>query len=550
MDQPEEKAINLSQLLVNAAKPLKENEDVGSSVLPIFLGGSEEIHKKITETAIAYLSYNRAKEAKRDKEAQMFLNKFTELQELYFPDLSLDDVGNYASVYFHFSRRYLDRAVIRGGDLIKHEDFINRGMRVKDGEPPVFIPLINPITPKVRPTQTQSERMRRRYFASTPNNPDSFTVVLYNSFIVTKIRRPLRSELIKLINEIELDLRYFGERWVVNSINLERAGIARKIVNFFLGLVQGHSVEGLLSPDELKNYMLANDVNTIALALLQAGSTKGVHYNMTCLANACNHSELVHIDPYDMYLVNDIDMEDDQRDFINAIINTGKQTSVEDILKYQNRYRYAGKPVVTAAKIYENPLEKDTSKANGQFTIKVPTMAEYFTSFDLVAEQYDPTIKKYVLDYPDIKEYRKKRSEFMGSIRMGEYIHWIGNYISYGNPDQEVEDIVEDRSESQREFEKGIMQIFGEDEILYWNVLGRITEATPYMTHTFIGIRNSECPKCHGRPEQPDNQDKNSDFTINTGFTPIDIVTNFFDHTRTLIEEMGEEQRVQEEVIS
>ena len=548
-DQKVDESKNYSAIIVDAVKAIKEDEEIGSGVLPIFLGGNEEVHKRITEAAIAYLSYNSANEKGKTKEAQIFHNKFVDIQEKHFPDLSLEDVGNYVSIYFHFARRYLDRAVRRAEEITNHELFTNRVERIKSGESSM-IPLINPIKPTVRKTQSQSERMRRRYFAATPNNPDAFTVILYNSFIVTKIRRPLRAELIKLINEIELELRFFGERWVVNSINLERAGISRKIADFFLSLVQTHSVEGLLSNDELKNYILANDINTMALALLQAGSPKGVHYNLNCLANKCNHSELIHIDPYDLMLVNDHDMDDDQLDFIYKLINGGKQVPAEELVKYQNRYKYNGKAIDTAIKFYENPLESDTTKAIGQFTLGVPTLAEYFTSFDLVAETYDPTIKRYRIDFPDTQEYRKKRAEFMGSIRMGEYVHWFTNFITYGDPDKEEADEVEDREESQREFEKGLLEIFSEDDVLYWNALAKITEVIPYLTHTFIGIRNSECPKCHGKPSDEENKEKNPNFTVNTGFTPIDIVTNFFDHTRALIEEMGEGYRVQEEAIS
>lgn len=539
-----------SERLVNVVRLLQDNEETGRQILPVFIGGDEEIHKNIMQASIAYLSYKGAEEKNLKKEAEIFYNKFIEIKDKFFSDLTIEEMGNYATVYMQFVKRYLDTPISKMDDIVDNSEFYNRYKLTIGDQPPKLTPYINPLKPNVRKSNSQSDRMRRRYFAATGNTPDTITVLLYNSYILTKIRRPTRIELIKLINDIELKLRYFGERWSVNSLNLERAGIAREIVDFFLDRVVHHSVDGILSNDELKNYILANDINTITLAILQASSPKGVYYNINCLANKCGHSELVHVDPYDMYLVNEEDMEEDQRDFIYTLLNKGGKYDPSDILKYQNRYSYKGKKVDNAVKIYEDILTKtDDTPAVGQFTIKVPNLTQYFTSFDLVAEEYDPTIKKYALDYPNIQEFRKKRSEFMGAIRMGEYLHWIDNYITFGNPNIENdEDIVEDRSESQREFEKGLLTIFSEDDVLYWEVLKKILECVPYMSHTFIGIPNSSCPSCHGKPE--DNPDKNQEFTIQTGFTPIDMVTNFFDHTHILIDEIGRLHEIQEDLIS
>lgn len=539
--------------LVSAIKSVTEGTEP-TATLPLFLGGDDEIHKAIMETAVAYVSFGRAKEKGLSKEAEIFKNKFNELREKHFPELSAEDAGAYCTVYFQFSRRYLNRSVNNIDELIENDDFINRVItRIADrGDDP--IPLVFPIIGTVKPTLDKRDRMRRRHFGGPTQVADTFTVYLYNSFIAVKVKRPSRLEYVNLINDIELKLRYFGERWVVNSINLERAGIAKLITEFFLDHVIQHSVEGILSNQELANYILANDIDTIALQLLQAASPKGTYYNMTCLANQCNHSELVLVQPYDLMLLNDADMDQDQRDLWIRIRDRLEQVSVEDILKCQNRYKYKGKEVNLAVKLFSELGDSEGKAPYGQFTLGVPSLSEYFTTFALMAEKYDPTFKKYAIDYPSVEAYRKKRSEFVGATRMGEYVHWIKEQVTFGKGEQPNE--VETRGDDQRGFEDGLLDIFSDDDEAYWRTFSGIMENIPYASHVFIGFRNSDCPKCGTRAGTPviengvEKPKTVSDFTAATGFTPIDIVTSFFDHTRMLIEEMGSQQRLQEEIIS
>ena len=547
---------NKSELLVAAIASITD-EDQPHAIIPIFLGGSDDVHNAIMETAIAYVSFGSAREKGRDKEAALYKAKFDELREEHFPELNMEDAGAYCTIYFQFNRRYLDRGINKLLDIKEHEGFINRILVDVENYAPTLKPFISPIVGSVNKTMEKRDRMRRRHFGGPTQVADIFNVYLYNSFISVKIKRPSRLEYVNLINDIEMKLRYFGERWVINSINLERAGIAKIITEFFLDHVTYHSVEGLLSPQELSSYILANDINTMALALLQAGSPKGVFYNMTCLANKCKHSELVTVQPYDLFKLNEADMDDEQRDLWMRIRDKLEKISPEEIVKHQNRYGFKGKPVETAVKLFSGISEDESKSPYGQFTLAVPTLSEYFATFTHMAEKYDPAFKKYAIDYPAIDTYRKKRAEFAGAIRMGEYLHWIKNQITYptGN-DETVPSDVEDRGDDQRGFEDGLLDIFSDDDEAYYRTFGAIMEQIPYMTHSFIGFMNSDCPACKARAGAPEIKDGVEQpltvhsITVQSGFTPIDVVTNFFDLTRMLIEEMGSAQLVQEEVTS
>lgn len=64
---------------------------------------------------------------------------------------------------------------------------------------------------------------------------------------------------------------------------------------------------------ELKRYILANDLEHIAMTLLTISAPKGVAYRTYCLADKCSHSEVMIIDPAGMVLT----LEESMSEIIN-----------------------------------------------------------------------------------------------------------------------------------------------------------------------------------------------------------------------------------------
>lgn len=525
------------------------NHDSDVISLPLFVNCSQQTHQDITSIGIAYLSMNSAIRDNNKAEYEIFKNKYDELKETFYPELSDEELGIYLTIYMQFSRRYYDRKFNR--DSVPFAPNLNNKFKSHVDE--AWHSFCDPLKSSIKSNMSLKDRVRRIYMVGQNQDPDSFLVWLPNSYILTRIKRPTRMELLTLINNIELKLRDYGERYAVNSLNLERAGIAREIVDFFISLITFHSVSGLLANAELKNYILANDVEVMAISLLQASSPNGVYFNTNCLASNCKHSSLDLIDPFELYKLNTEDMEEDQLDFMYKTINGSLKSNIEEIQKYQNRYRYKG-AVINPKYVFRNEMTElptDEAKPIGEFRIKVPTLESYFTSFDLMSEIFNPTIKKYALEYPNAKEYSKKRSEFIGTIRIGEYVHWVDSIVQYRDPSVEgSEDVIESKDENQREFEQSIIDIFGQYDRAYWGIFQVILENTPYMTHSFIGITGNVCPSCKQKAGDKDKEGEGQTHPIvkDSGFTPIDPVMNFFDHTRMLIERLGAEKRLQEEI--
>lgn len=524
------------------------------TAITLFLGNDPDVHDAYYKTSVAYLKLAEAKEKGSEREIKAWGNKFKELKEEFFPDLDERDLASLLSLYFQFIRRYSDRAVKGQKDITELEDLVNR-IHYTDGKGiEQSISFVQPINPNIRANLSKRDRIRRKFKAKGNNSPDSFTIILHNSYIVLRINKPERINLFRLIEKIETQLRHYGAKWAVPSYHLERAGIARIIVDFILDHVTYHSVKDLEDVQELKRCILANDIDTLALSILQSSAPQGVQYNMVCLANSCNAINTVLIDPYELDLLNDLDMTNEQKDIFSKLL-IGEKLSEEELLKYQNKYRFNGKEVDNKILLYVkesiedfiNPEALESKTPYGEIRLKVPNLATYFTCFDYSAEIIDAEIKKLILEYPDPKLFREKRSKFLSTLRMVDYIHWIDQYVEYGASElAEGEDSIEDRSDNHREFDEGMIDAFNDDEDLYGRTMEAILTKTPYMTHTFIGLLNNTCPTCKGTPK-----DNNGNIlSINHGFTPIDVVTNFFDHTQILLNNQSLIQSMTEEVAS
>jgi hypothetical protein len=87
------------------------------------------------------------------------------------------------------------------------------------------------------------------------------------------------------------------------------------------------------------------------------------------------------------------------------------------------------------------------------------------------------------------------------------------------------------------------MDIFNDDEQVYFAALEKVITLAPRMTYTFVGIMNNVCPKCKAAKED-------IDVGRLSGFTPVDPIMHFFDHTRMTIGIRTETASTIEETLS
>ncbi|QBZ70614.1 hypothetical protein pETSU_033 [Edwardsiella phage pEt-SU] len=491
--------------------------DEGELALPLFLGTDQGPHQIIYQTARAYMGFDEAVKRGAEREAEVLKTQFEQLREEHFPGVDDTELSIMLQNYFNFFFRTFDRAMVRSStiDLCGPKNWTNS----TPGRGETRMGFINAMKPSVDAKMSMRDRMRRN-FLQAYDQPDSFNMMLLNSMIFLKVNIPTPMDLIRLINDIQTKLRQYGERFQVSSLHLERAGISELIVDFVLDHTKYWSVKDIEDPRDLKPYIRSSDINHIAQMLLSISSPRGVNFRIYCLANQCKYSAVKVIDPANMVLTVEEDMPEEHRKIKTELMTTQRKLSREELDAIVPVYRdKEGKPI---------DLDIPLSNGTGKLVLGVPFLDEYFGAFVRMAERINPRLRQLAVDFPNPKIYADKRKEFMSTLRMGEYLQWIRQYVVFPAPGTEGEDDVMDRDEDPEGFEEGLIDIFNKDEDLFGRTLEKVLSITPRLTYTFIGVMEDECPSCKKKAEGVRSNEL-------AGFTPIDPVMNFFDHRRMMI---------------
>ncbi|EBY9764042.1 hypothetical protein D5W64_13090 [Salmonella enterica subsp. enterica serovar Saintpaul] len=515
--------------LTNALVGPADDDAVG---LPLFLGTLKEEHQIIYKTGMIVISLRKAIADGRERDINILTENYREAREEHFPDVDEDMLTNMLVNYIRFYFNTLDRGIMRdiARDAIDERKVVNK-VPLKNGG---GLGLISAITPGNKNEGDVRSRMRRNFLRAT-GAPDSFNIILANSLIFMRVKVPTPLELVRLINDIVTQLHLYGERFNQTTIHLERAGICKIITDFVLDRLSYHSVKGVQDPAELKKYILSNDMNHIAQALLAIGSPKGVTYRMTCLAHKCGWTSNQVIDPTAMLLYVEEDQPEERRQLLYRLVNEGLKLSPEELAKNPPVYKdKEGNPLDTKVEFADG---------SGRLIINVPYLSEYFMSYDNMAAKVNPDLRDLAGKFPNGKVYEEKKKEYYAQMRGHEYLQWFSAYEMDPPPGVEGEKEVIYRSEDPKAFDEGLLDIFAKDEMLYLDALKKVIGIAPRMTYTFVGICNDECPKCKEKAENPITENLKN-------FTPIDPVMNFFDHTRMTIDLSTAQLSLQEELLS
>lgn len=499
---------------------------------PLFLGTLSEEHQAIYKTSVTLMAYRRAQQEGEERNANVLKDQYDALREEHFPGVENEMLTNMLVNYFRFYFNGLDRALLRSvtSDHVRERKVVNT-LPTKSG---ARIGLISKNNTSVKADMSVRDKMRRNFLKAT-GAPDTFNVILANSLIFMRVKIPTPLDLVRLINDIVIQLRNYGQRFNQSTIHLERAGISKLIVDFILDRTSYHSVKGINDPAELKPFILSNDVNHLAQALLTIGSPKGVTFRMSCLAHKCGWTENQVIDPAGMLLYLEDDQPEERRELLHRLVNEGLKLSPEDLVKVPPVYKGTdGEPLDTKVEF---------PQGGGRLIIQVPYLNDYFNCYDNMAAKINPELRDLAVKFPNAKTLEEKRKEFYAQMRGHEYLQWFSAYEIDPAPGEEGEKEVIYRDEDPKGFDEGLMDIFNNDEELYLEALQKVISIAPRMTYTFVGICEDTCPKCKKKSDGPLSEHLHN-------FTPIDPVMNFFDRTRMMIDLRTAQQNLQEDALS
>lgn len=502
---------------------LSVGEQDDPAALPLFVGAISDFHSIIFRTAIVYTSLQSAladeaagRSRPEARDSKTLQASFDEIVAEHFPDMELAELIPMLVNYMSFVYKGADRLMVRdeNRELLMRAALSNT-VAGKEGS---RFGTISPVKPSNDKTLSPRDRMRR-HMRGGRGEPDTFNIVLKNSLIFLRVEIPAPPDLIRLMNNIITRLQNYGERFNVSALHLERAGIAEILVNFILDRVKYHSVKDVADVYELKDYILANDINPLVMCLLSTTAPKGVSFRMYCVANKCQHNEVQVVDPTAMVLDVDEDIPEETTQLLYDITNKGRKLSREELWKHRP--------------VYKDPEGKEIDMSIpipgvGRMMIQIPYLTDYFETYAAMRDRINPDLRELAVEFPNVQKFKEKRAEYMSGIRGSDYIQWIGSVEYDPEPGTEGEIEIITRAEDPRSFEQGLLDNFGDDEQLYLDALQKLIVTIPRMTYTFVGISNDSCPACKQTAD-------NVDHELLKGFTPIDPIMNFFDRTRMMI---------------
>lgn len=492
----EEKSIKLGEF----------DPDEEPNFIKVFLGVDPESYQQLSGLIERWLKYNFVLNEADASPAQKNAAKddyFTYVETTY-PGRNVEEVNKLAQSYYTFATQFSE-AAYRRAPLANQTPTTNVSLKSKDRIEQDIIGR----TPKNTNKLPMRDQMRR-HFRRTANEPETFDVLLRNSFIQLRIERPTILQLGRLLEDIQAEIVNYVRQVNGNSLTLTRVSIARVIWKFISDRIQSCSVKDTDDYYELANHILWNDMGKLCIALLSAGTSKGVNLHLECLAKGCNWQDFQVVDPTLLSREVPEFLTDEQSVALGNIVNSARRYSREEIVKLQKQSKYE----------FDNKVLFDEDRQ--YFEIAPPSLSVAFETFDMFVDKIIPSIQQLRANTINDRDYAQALTNLIKSVGGAEYAHWVTRYVVEGEKGTDEPKTVYDRNGEggSREFNEGLFDILDSDVKLSEALIQKVNRIGPSMSNTIIGVPNYHCPRCKAASSDSKESYK--------GITPIDPLMAFF----------------------
>lgn len=522
-------------------RDLTKEEQQDGGFLTVFLGNRKEDIIKAQGVIGRWLTYSGAKamfDEERVPESVFHKAESDWLQylEANFPGKTSDEVSNHASDLYAFMSEIQDELKIRTSVMNEAgvSNVSNRG-GVNTGD------IIGKKPSASTKGFSQRENMRRRAARKTGSGADklSYDVLCRDSFLSFAFSRTNHTEMGALINDIRRTITGYVQQIGNNSAVLARIASIRVIWNFMANRVTNSSVSDLADFNQLSNVILLTDMDAIINALIESTNNKGINLNLRCLSGKCDWEAFKLVQASKL------------------LRHRHHITTDEDVAIYANllnghaKYTMAETRALSRASTYgleSNRVYNDDKSM--YLECAPPTLAEAFSAFDFFVGDINPRLAELRTKLIDPAEYQTQVTMLHNNLGSTEFIHWVQAQVDLPAENTDEEEVVFRRSEiDDVEFNGGLMDVLRDQEDLNRNLVKFILNKTPYMSRTFMGVRNYVCPKC--RANQGDLEDPEGLLDRKLGYTPIDPVMSFFTLTQwAMLKQTAEQGKVKSEALS
>jgi hypothetical protein len=534
----------MKQVLVpedEVVRDLTAEEQKDGGFMTVFLGNRKEDIIAAQNVIARWLGYTGTKamwDEERIPESVFRKAESDWLQyiETSWPGKTSDQVSNHASDLYAFMSEIQDELKVRTS-VMNEPGIANSSNRggVNTGD------IIGKKPSASTKGFSQRENMRRRAARKTGSGADklSYDVLCRDSFATFAFSRTNHTEMGALINDIRRTLTGYVQQIGNNSAVLARIASLRVIWNFIAKRITNSSVTDLADFNQLSNVILLTDMEAIITALIESTNSKGINLNLRCLSGNCDWEAFKLVQASKLLRHRHHITSDEDSAIYANLLNGHAKYSMEETRALSRASTYG----LDSNRVYND--EKSI-----YLECAPPTLAEAFGAFDFFIGEINPQLAELRTKLIDPAEYQTQVTMTYNNLGSTEFIHWVQAQVDLPAENTDEEETVFRRSEMDAiEFNGGIMDVLRDQEDLNRNLVKFILNKTPYMSRSFMGVRNYVCPKC--RKNMADLEDPEGLLDRKLGYTPIDPVMSFFTLTQwAMLKQTAVQNQIKSEALS
>lgn len=512
-------------------KELTEEEIEDSGSMSYFLGSSKKeidatnelIERYLTMTAV--LSSNLEDPSSTpDSLAEKQKAEWKAYCSNKFPNLTVDEVESVALSRYVFLTEQQDGVKVRS-KVVREPNVtsvFDRGS-VTSGD------IVGKRASLAKRSSKVSERMLRAVTRGKGEDLN-FDVLLRNSFVSLTFTKPNKLEMGSLISSLAGTVKGYVRVINNNSIKISNTAAKQVIWEFLSKRIVKSSVNDIGDFGELATVIRDSDFDTLVIALLTSFSSRGAPMTVACLEPSCNSRQHKLVDISKLSKIRNNILTPEIASIHTNLINGTVSYTKEETLALQAKADYNLK----TDRVFN--LEKTIYLRVGS-----PLLSEVFRTFEYFIGMVNLKIGEKRTLSSNKDELSYELDILYSQLSRLETLHWVKEFVTVdSNGNQEDNDVISRSDEVELgEFDEGIYESLLTDNYLASELTKFIHTHSPYMSYTFVGIRNYVCKSCN----------KDQGDLHNLGYTPINAVTSFFSYLRLLnLIDLGEGAKLSLEV--
>ena len=494
-------------------------EEIANGYVTIFLGNSKEARDNSAKLMAPYIQMLTLKRYAEEDPVryQGAADKQRLVWEAFmdenYPDNTHDEVEENAQRMVAFYTEFLDDIKMRS-DAIR--ELATSNLSDRGG---LITPDVNGIRPgNGKASMKDSEKMRRRNIKAEDGRL-MFDIELRNSFAKITMTRPSKMEMGSLILSIKSAIKGYVRQVNNNSVTMARIAAARVIWEFIADRITYSSVSDIADFRQLASVIRWTDIDTLTMGLLRAYTNQGVRMQLICAGPKCGWKGFQLVDPELMVHHRDFHTTDEEAAIYANIFNHKQTLTIEETLGYIRNANFG----------------LDTNKVWNEdnsiyLELASPSLADAFATFDYFTGRISPMLSDLRTKIIDPEEYETQRNMLYTDLGATEYIHLISKFVAVATPGTDEKDMVLDRADAKdmNDFNLGLIELIKDSQYLNRTLTKSVINKAPFLSKTFVGLQNFDCPKC--KKNQEFYEDPDGLKVRKLGYTPIDPIMGFFTH--------------------